>query len=159
MDIFGVAITSICSIAAAAIASIVSSRSQLQQSSINVYLDARLEAFQEYEAAIEAWSTEKTDENAAAVFHAVNNAALVSSDDTISAIGNVQELIYAYMNTHIMNVDDFHRTRAAALVAMRNDLLTYPMPKASDPFAKKIKRWLRRDKRHLQLRRQKEQHK
>lgn len=159
MDILNVAITSICSVAAAVIASIIASRSQLQQSSIHVYLDARLEAFQAYEAAIEAWSTEKTDENAAAVFHAVNNAALVSSDDTISAIGNVQNLIYAYMNTHIMNIDDFHRTRTAALVAMRNDLLTYPTPKSSDSFAKTIKRWLRKEKQYLQLRKQKEQRK
>lgn len=131
-------ITPLCSVAAAVIAAIVASRSQLKQSSIHVFLDARLKAFQEYEASIEAWANKRSNENAAAAFHSINNAVLVSSDDTISALGNVQIMIYAYMETHVMNVDKFQQARTAALAAMRKDLLTYPIPKPSNSLIRTI---------------------
>lgn len=132
-------ITPLCSVAAAVIAAIVASKSQLKQASIHMFLDARLKAFQEYEASIEAWANKKSVENTAALFHAINNAVLVSSDDTISALGNVQTMIYAYMETHIMNVDVFQRARTAALAAMRKDLLTYPIPKPSSSLIRTIR--------------------
>ena len=106
-----------------------SSTVQMQTSALSAYLSARLDAYRDFETALESWSNSPTKETCAGVYHAVNVAALVAGDDTISLLGELQASVRNYeLHGIIPDAVEFSRVKVKLTKAMRNDLQTFTVP-------------------------------
>lgn len=106
----------------------ISAASQLRDRAIDVYLTARLKAYQGFEEAIRQWTLEKSAQNAATVFQLANEACMVSSDATGDAISKVASMINSYMAERSFDLPTFQRLRLDCFQHMREDLASYPVP-------------------------------
>lgn len=105
-------------------------RAQMDTAALNTFLTARINAYRDCEIALEAWSNEPTDENAAAFYRASNAAALVASDMTIQNFSPLTDMIAEYPGNggETFNYIAFQKQHLILLHSMRQDLLSYPTP-------------------------------
>lgn len=128
---------------AVVIAAKIGADSQLKDRAIDVYLTARLKSFQDLEAAVGRWSVEKSPQNSTDVVRYVNEACMVASDETAQALGQVSKIVNAYASTGTFSSRAFQNARLEALVCMRKDLATYPVPDPTEYLPARIIRILK----------------
>ena len=131
----GVVIGTIISIVGGIITARLTMRSQIKTAALNAYRD--------YEIALERLSNERSHEAMAAFYRAVNTAALVASDETIRALSDVQEVIRDYESSkEEIDLKILEEKQAVLTVSMHYDLLTYPVPSPATPKSPRILRAL-----------------
>lgn len=117
-------------------------RTQMSTAALNTFLNARLDAYRDYETAMEHWSLEKSRESIAALYHAMNVVALVASDETIHAIAAVQEIVREHeVNGTPPDAKDLSIKEVILSISMHQDLLTYPVPTAAEAKKTRILRF------------------
>lgn len=104
--------------------------SQLNTAAMNAFLTAKLNAYTEFERAVENWAVNPCDQSVARVHGAANVVNLVASRETIYALDKVQKIIADYPDAHNLDTAQFRQYRRSAMDAMHQDLLVYPTPKA-----------------------------
>lgn len=109
------------------------SNAQREIAALNIYVAAKLNAFKDVELALEAWSKDYSLENYAAVHRAINVASFMVSESTVMAMKTVEDYISRYEATGMppfpsLDVQKFHKARAAMIIAMRKDLQTVQLP-------------------------------
>ncbi len=116
--------------------------SQIKTAAINAFIANKFNAYKELEITIEAWALNKNDDaSKVAVYRAANVAALVASQEIITAIANVQKMILDFNHSsteHDKKV--FQIARLDLLEKMHSDLLVYPMPNAAKDTKTKCRR-------------------
>ena len=107
-----------------------SARAQINVAAQSAFIPARISAFREFEAALESWCNQATPESYAAIYRTANALTLVASHETITALKPVLDYLRGLeQGTQSPSFDEFARKHCELLETMREDLLTYPVPK------------------------------
>lgn len=105
------------------------SETQLRTAALNTYLSARLDAYKEYEFAMEKWGQSQDSANTAAVYRASNVVCLVASQETIKKLGVVGDMIRKHeLSQAPLNRAAFEQAKIELSFSMHHDLLSYPTP-------------------------------
>ena len=101
--------------------------SHLKEIAMKSFLDARLDAFLNYESAFSAWSVSKNPADVSLLHQAENVVAMVSSDQTIASIYKVQKIMQSWDRD--MDVQALQNAHVEVLFEMHQDLLTFTQPR------------------------------
>lgn len=103
---------------------------QLKATAQAAFITARLDAFLAYESAFGTWAAEKSRQSCADLYCAENALRLVASDETIAAVGKLTKYVRLFESGSSESVpfDKIADAHAAALLAMRRDVHSYPIP-------------------------------
>lgn len=137
------AITTACIAAAGAVASAVcaywgsvtaakkAGDIQLKTTAQAAFISARLDAFLAYESAFGTWTAGKSRQSCADLYCAENALRLVASDETSTEVGKLTEYVRLFEtgSSEPVPFDKIADAHAAALLAMRRDVHSYPIPK------------------------------
>lgn len=102
---------------------------QIKTAAQEAFISARLNVYLAFEESFEHWSNTKNRETCAVVYRAENAVRLVASEETISVLSQLTEYIREYETQGKLHpFEEFAVAHTAALRAMRNDLMHYPIP-------------------------------
>ena len=102
---------------------------QIKTAAQEAFISARLNGYLAFEEAFEHWANTKNREACAVVYRAENAVRLVASEETISVLSQLTEYIREYETQGKLHpFEEFAVAHTAALRAMRNDLMHYPIP-------------------------------
>lgn len=141
--LIGAIIGAVAALVGSWVTTLLSTRAEIKTAALSVILPARLDAYRQFETAIEEWSKSKTRETLAAVYRAGNMVALVSSDKTTADLSRVLDHIRTFEMTGIpVDLEQFQLARAKLLVSMNYDLknISIPTIKQSDNKIKDTKK-------------------
>lgn len=138
MDIFALLIAlapsilgGICSFFGGYLAARHTAKTQILTTAQTSFIEAKLNAFRDFETAFEKWSVDKTRLSCANMYHHGNAICLVANNETCVCVFRLLDLIRKFETTGIeINFDEISSIHAELLMAMKNDLLSYPVPKA-----------------------------
>ena len=127
--LFGALLSGILAYVGSNIAAKVARDTQIKTAAQEAFISARLNAFLAYEEAFETWAKDKTKESCSAVYRAENIVRIVGSDETIVQLAKLTNYVRLFEATSVLPLlDKVASAHAAALLAMRNDLMHYPVP-------------------------------
>lgn len=119
-------------------AALFSSAAQMKAAAFQTFLQTRLEAYKDFEAAMDHWSIKESPETYSALYHAANVAALVASRETIAMMGKLLKIIRQHQVDNVpIDTKELSEMHLLTIKAMHDDLLTYPKPKAVRAWGKK----------------------
>ena len=102
---------------------------QIKTAAQEAFISARLNGYLAFEEAFEHWANTQNREACAVVYRAENAVRLVASEETISVLSQLTEYIREYETQGKLHpFEEFAVAHTAALRAMRNDLMHYPIP-------------------------------
>lgn len=109
---------------------LISGRMQVQSAAMAAFIPARLEAYRALESAIKAAGQGLAPAVAREIYEAINTAALVASDETLSLLHELTDMIRMAQTPLPLNHQDFFNLRKRLAAAMRKDLLSFPVPRS-----------------------------
>lgn len=141
--LIGAVIGAVAALVGSWVTTLLSTRAQMKTAALSVILPARLDAYRQFETAIEEWSKSKTRETMAAVYRAGNMATLVSGDKTAADLVSVLDHIRTFELTGIpVDLEQFQLARKKLLDSMNYDLknISIPVIQRSDNKTKSKKK-------------------
>lgn len=111
---------------------------QMDSTALSVFLNARLEAYKEFERALAALAVSTTPDSIADVYRAENSLCFIASAKTVHYAATLCEMIRESQKSGVaINYDAFHPLHSKVLSSMQNDLLSYPEIRKSGNHSKK----------------------
>lgn len=114
----------------AILGAVITGQKQVQSTAMAAFVPARLEAYKALEAAIRNFAPNMRPDEAGKVYEALNAAELVASPKTLNLLKTLNEMIRTAEVEHSVNQNDFFALRCKLILAMRDDLFSYPVPKS-----------------------------
>ena len=102
---------------------------QMQSTAMTAFVQARLTAYGELEAALKDVDVKIEHPTARKISAAINAAYLVASPGTFELLKQLNLIIRIADGSTIPSPEEFHRLRRTLTESMRNDIFSYPVPK------------------------------
>ena len=102
---------------------------QMQSTAMTAFVQARLTAYGELEAALKDIDVKIEHQTARKIFAAINAAYLVASPGTFELLKQLNSMIRIADRSTMPSTDEFYNLRRTLIVSMRNDIFSYPVPK------------------------------
>lgn len=102
---------------------------QMQSTAMTAFVQARLTAYGELEAALKDVDVKIEHQTARKISAAINAAYLVASPGTFESLKQLNGIIRIADGSTIPSPEEFHRLRRTLTESMRNDIFSYPVPK------------------------------
>lgn len=129
--LIGSIIGAVCAIIGGLVSTLVSSYWQRKDTVLSALLPVRMDAFRQFEAAVELWSNSPTLPSAcAAVYRASNQVFLVCSENTSDCLSAfTDEVKNAEETGSVTSLTELRLLHLELLHAMNYDLMHYQVPK------------------------------
>lgn len=102
---------------------------QMQSTAMTAFVQARLTAYGELEAALKDIDVKIEHQTSRKIFAAINAAYLVASPETFELLKQLNLIIRITDRSTMPSTDEFYRLRRTLIESMRNDIFSYPVPK------------------------------
>lgn len=102
---------------------------QMQSTAMTAFVQARLTAYGELEAALRGVNAKLENQTAREIFAAINAAFLVASPETFELLSRLNQMIIVANRIGLPSTDEFYKLRRTLIESMRNDIFSYPVPK------------------------------
>lgn len=109
-----------------------SARAQMNAAVLSAVLPVRLDAYRQFEAALEEWGNSMTKEACAAVYRACNAALLVSSGETANHLLKVSNAVRNHELNGSIDTKLFHCLHTDLILEMNHDLMHIRAPKIEE---------------------------
>ena len=96
---------------------------------MTAFVQARLTAYGELEAALRGVNVKLENPTAREIFAAINAAFLVASPETFELLNHLNQMIIIASRIGLPSTDEFYKLRRTLMESMRNDIFSYPVPK------------------------------
>ncbi len=108
----------------------VAAKSQMLTTAQTSFVEAKLDAFRDFETAFEKWCVDKDRAACANMYRQGNAVCLVANDDTCESTLQLLDLIRKFETDKVQpDFDEISSIHVKLLFSMRKDLLSYPVPK------------------------------
>lgn len=102
---------------------------QMQSTAMTAFVQARLTAYGELEAALKDIDVKIEHQTSRKIFAAINAAYLVASPETFELLKQLNLIIRITDRSTMPSTEEFYRLRRTLIESMRNDIFSYPVPK------------------------------
>lgn len=102
---------------------------QMQSTAMTAFVQARLTAYGELEAALRGVNVKLGNQTSREIFAAINAAFLVASPETFELLSHLNQMIIVANRIGLPSTDEFYKLRRTLIESMRNDIFSYPVPK------------------------------
>lgn len=102
---------------------------QMQSTAMTAFVQARLTAYGELEAALKDIDIKIEHQTSRKIFAAINAAYLVASPETFELLKQLNLIIRITDRSTMPSTEEFYRLRRTLIESMRNDIFSYPVPK------------------------------
>lgn len=130
--LIGAIIGAVAALVGAWISAKYSTHAQMNAAVLSAVLPVRLDAYRQFEEALEKWSNSMTKEGCAAVYQACNAALLISSRETANRMLKVAHAVRDYELNGVIDTHQFYRLHTDLILQMNHDLMNIQAPKIEE---------------------------
>ena len=102
---------------------------QMQSTAMTAFVQARLTAYGELEAALKDVDANVDNQTKKKIFAAINAAHLVASPETSDLLSRLNQIVIVANRIGLSSTDEFYNLSRTLIESMRNDIFSYPVPK------------------------------
>lgn len=106
-----------------------STRAQMNAAVLSAVLPVRLDAYRQFEVALDEWGKSMTQETCSTVYRACNTALLVSSRKTANYLLKVASAVRDYELSGFIDASQFHHLHTDLILEMNHDLMNIQAPR------------------------------